>query len=546
MLDDGARIGLAQGYAGGAQDQGIGGPGAVDDGVGEAGQFRDPAADVAAISVEFLALAHGAEDAEVGGGVGAGAGDPLPAGGVVGAVGVEQGVPEPGLALSPVDQQVFDQEGRHQHADAVVHEAGGPQFAHAGVDHRIAGLAPCPGGEAGRIIAPREGVEGGLEVAGLHLRVVEQQGVAELAPAQFGLELVGLAAQRGPGVDGGIDRGPDLAWADFAEMQVRRQARDGFRGGDVAAVGVAGEARLQKLGQPGLRAGLTRRPEGEPARPVRLCRLEAPRLEALAVRPDSGRGQGFRGRVKGGEVQAGLGGAPEGREDLEGLAALVAHGPGLGEQAGIEASGRQTLGLKPGLQGRVAIGDAGVIEPVPDDLGCAGFVGDGHEFGRRVAPTQDEARAQGFERRVQPREGDAEPPQRGGAGCAQALRLVQNIERDDRTAGLDSVAQGRIVAEAQVASEPDDDRCGRVFVVCRVHRRRMSLCGKEGRFIEGGKVSAGSRFGVGVSNGQVDKPRRDRAPSGPLRRIAAAANVRGALAVSMVSLYRRAVAARRL
>ena len=47
--------------------------------------------------------------------------------------------------------------------------------------------------------------------------------MAEFPPAQLRLELVGLAAQRGPGVDGRIDRGPDLAWADLAKVQMWRQ-----------------------------------------------------------------------------------------------------------------------------------------------------------------------------------------------------------------------------------------------------------------------------------------------------------------------------------
>ena len=36
--------------------------------------------------------------------------------------------------MAPVDQQVFDQEGADNHANPVMHVAGLPQFAHAGID----------------------------------------------------------------------------------------------------------------------------------------------------------------------------------------------------------------------------------------------------------------------------------------------------------------------------------------------------------------------------------------------------------------------------
>ena len=54
----------------------------------EPGELGDPAAHVAAVGIEFLALQNRIEHAEIGRGVGAGAGDPLPAGGIVGLVGV--------------------------------------------------------------------------------------------------------------------------------------------------------------------------------------------------------------------------------------------------------------------------------------------------------------------------------------------------------------------------------------------------------------------------------------------------------------------------
>lgn len=61
-----------------------------------------------ALWVEFFALCDGVEDAEKGHGVGSAAGTPLPAKGVVGEIGVNEGVPEPASAVLPGLECVFD------------------------------------------------------------------------------------------------------------------------------------------------------------------------------------------------------------------------------------------------------------------------------------------------------------------------------------------------------------------------------------------------------------------------------------------------------
>ena len=130
------------------------------DGLGrQAGEFGHPAAHIVAGGIEFLALKHGVEHAEVGRGVGAAAGDPLPAGGVVGGVGIDQRVPEPALAQPPVDHQVLGQEGGCDHAHAVVHPAGRPELAHAGIDDGIAGAAAPPRLDGVVLVRPGKGVE---------------------------------------------------------------------------------------------------------------------------------------------------------------------------------------------------------------------------------------------------------------------------------------------------------------------------------------------------------------------------------------------------
>ena len=110
-----------------------------------AGEFRHPVADIVALGIELLALQHRIEDAEIGRRIRARAGDPLPARGVIGEIGIDQRIPEPRLALAPVDEQMLDQERGGDHAHAIMHLAGRPQLAHAGIDDRIAGAALLPG-----------------------------------------------------------------------------------------------------------------------------------------------------------------------------------------------------------------------------------------------------------------------------------------------------------------------------------------------------------------------------------------------------------------
>ena len=77
---------------------------------GQAGQFRDPAVDIEALRVEPLTLCHRIEYPEIGRGIGAGAGNPLPAGGVHIQVGIDKRVLEPGHAVAPVHAEMLDQE----------------------------------------------------------------------------------------------------------------------------------------------------------------------------------------------------------------------------------------------------------------------------------------------------------------------------------------------------------------------------------------------------------------------------------------------------
>jgi hypothetical protein len=83
-------------------------PRAVHKLVGESRDLRDEASHVSAVRVEFPSLRYRMEDTKVGSCIGAAASNPLPAGAVVGKVGIDQCVPEPGFTMMPVQQQVLD------------------------------------------------------------------------------------------------------------------------------------------------------------------------------------------------------------------------------------------------------------------------------------------------------------------------------------------------------------------------------------------------------------------------------------------------------
>jgi hypothetical protein len=74
VVDDGARIVLAEADARRAEDGGRRGPGAVDVLGGQSGKLGDPAADVVAAWIEALSLPDWVEDPEVGLGVATAAG----------------------------------------------------------------------------------------------------------------------------------------------------------------------------------------------------------------------------------------------------------------------------------------------------------------------------------------------------------------------------------------------------------------------------------------------------------------------------------------
>lgn len=200
MIDDWVWIGIAKRHTTGGEDEGRGRPGFVDVSSRKFCEFGDPAADVGPVRVEFRALQSWVEDAEIGGGVGTAAGHPLPACGVAGEIGIDEGVPEPSRASLPGDQQVFDEERRRYHADAVVHPACVPELAHAGIDDGVSCLAALPCQEAADIVAIGEARVFGFEGLFRQGWPVDEKVGGEFAPDKFALK--GVAAAVGGSAGG--------------------------------------------------------------------------------------------------------------------------------------------------------------------------------------------------------------------------------------------------------------------------------------------------------------------------------------------------------
>lgn len=213
----------------------VGGEGPVGEPVGEVGKFGQPFFDEGGLGIELFGLEERVEDAEVGLGVGSGGGGPLPASVIAGEVEVEEVIGEIALAFSPIDEEVFGEEHGGDHAEAVVHPAGGVEAAHGGVDEGEAGLALAPGLEVLFGAWPLDVV--GIRFKGFSCSDIGEVGeehVVEVAPDELGFPFDGAG---GGAFAGGADGGPD---GEGSVAEVDGEAGGSVDGGEVTvcAVGV--------------------------------------------------------------------------------------------------------------------------------------------------------------------------------------------------------------------------------------------------------------------------------------------------------------------
>ena len=120
---------------------------------------------------------------------------------------------------------MFDQKGTHDHAHAIVHPPCGPEFTHAGIDHRVTGLAFLPGAKQALVFHPGESLELGTKRAIGGIRKMMQEVMGKLPPTQ--LSHVARAHQCGgthtPGLESFQEAMINLCWSDFSKMQVGRK-----------------------------------------------------------------------------------------------------------------------------------------------------------------------------------------------------------------------------------------------------------------------------------------------------------------------------------
>ena len=279
-------------------------PWLVDQGRWQLRKFSHPSAHIDAIGIELLALQHRIEYPEIRRGVGATARDPLPVGGIAAGIGINQRVPEPALALAPVDQEMLDQEGGDHHPHPVVHHAGAPELGASRhrrwgsrCGHAARRRAPC--GRASRERRRRR-------VAGSRWRGPARRtagaGRTRASRIRSGISRRRLrAAVFGRGKAGGV---PDLPRADLAEAQMRRQRRRCRRGRAGRARRCSRYAVSQKLLEPLLRGLLAGRPGfAQTAGPIGMRRLKLEAFERVASQCPRRRRSAFG-------AGSGLGGSP--------------------------------------------------------------------------------------------------------------------------------------------------------------------------------------------------------------------------------------------
>ena len=319
-----------------------------------------PLPHVVPVGVELLRLQLGVEDPEVRRRIGARAGDPLPVERVVRGIRVDQRVPEPLLAAPPVDEQVLDEEGCRHHPHAVVHVAGLPELAHAGVDERDAGATALPRLQLRRLQArPRERVELGPEVLRRQVGEVEQRVPRELAPPELRQEPPAAAR-----LDGLV---PHRERAHLAPPQPRRQERRRPGGRLVPRAVVVAEVVPQELAQ----AAAGRRLAGLPRLadapgPVGVASAGGPVLERVGgermPRPRDLARLGQR-RARRGEREAR---PPERREDREVRSGAGLHRPRLEEQRAGERGDLDPVVAQRPLQRGVDLPLGSAVAPVPE------------------------------------------------------------------------------------------------------------------------------------------------------------------------------------
>lgn len=117
----------------------------------------------------------------------------MPAGRVIGRIGIGARVLEPCLPFPSIDQKMFHQKRCNNYAHAVVHPSCVLELTHTGIDDQTAGSDLAATLRALRGRAARACLQSGLQGPWCNIRVVIEKMIREFSPAKFRQELLEIA-----------------------------------------------------------------------------------------------------------------------------------------------------------------------------------------------------------------------------------------------------------------------------------------------------------------------------------------------------------------
>ena len=258
---------------------------------------------------------------------------------------------------------------------------------------------------------------------------------------------------------------PDLARPDFAEVQVRRQARGSLGSGKIPLLAIGLEALLQEPPEQALRRGASGRPRVPQSPGPVDPGQQAESFGALGGGPARWRREG-RGRPLGlGRIRQRQAMPPKGREDLKRGAGPRLHRPWFVQQGAVIAVGLDPGGAERGLEILVACDGGGFVAPVPDDADRAALPRQRQQRGQGLRlRAQREARAAPGEILPEALEAVVQPPSRRRSGSPRTfLDGRVYIHGNDGRARLERRGESRVVGEPQILSKPYQSRHARHF-----------------------------------------------------------------------------------
>jgi hypothetical protein len=284
-----------------------------------------------------------------------------------------------------------------------------------------------------------------------------QQMIGKLAPAEAAQEGLASSIFGYARPSGGMAHGmPNLVRAELAEMQMRRKARGGGGIEIVAVVRITRNPLSDEILESRVRRLLARPPRrAQTACPIGLGREQLETFQPFALGRREARAFRCRQRRPRRRREACL---PKRREHAKRLTAPCHDRPGLEQQPAAEQSELGVFGLAKVLDGLFEFRLPGLVAARGIDGRGPGLVQEiAEHFWGRAAP-QAEFPVKPRQITVERGKTAVEPPARGAARTEAPRRVViENINREDRRAGLCRFGQRRMVCEPEIEAKPHDD-----------------------------------------------------------------------------------------